>query len=678
MDRKGSKFLFKILIYACLKIFYFAKLNCQGDSYESALLNCPDFGVQKASSGGKIIVDLIKAINLPNYDYFGHASGMTDSYIKVIYGNNNVVKSKIERNSLNPTWNERLTLGYMRSGESISFELWDYDIGLEFADDLVAKKTFRVPYCSFFTANITDIKCDNPYGCESQDSLWASPNNKRCTETIWINLNPSKDLFDEKECIAKTETCLLFNLIIIPFSVKLDQIVSGGSENIQISIFNNPINLNLNQKLLDTLIGYPFIGDVSTRYNVSSSNALLGAINLRFPSSDKTLGPSELVSFYLSVNMPAIIYICRDKLDNLKGVPKWLQKWDKSSESINLEPGNVKFECFYINTTGTVINKYGGIVSGVIPIHFNSIVGYDTNSTINFYQNMYTVLALPTQENLYESNNIVAYDRFGLILTILEYGIIWFWFAFLVTNFLIRINFRMDRIYSYVVNKSFTGGSKNILAILFLEIHNTPSNISYRSHLFHSRSIIYFILCIPFLLLFSWGYCFSATFSPVLLGMAIAWVGNALLFLLLGYKLWSNHQWHLTINSIVSFAISLIFIFVYLFHVIFYGESNESISRPFWFVSNVNFGALSIVFGTLNLIPLIYLTVLKNYPLNSRINQINNKLYGGIIATFKGPKPNDQHANLSFAKSLHILLGNAFTINPYVPQYQVIQNDLIY
>ena len=65
---------------------YSVKFTCQGPGFESSLGNCPDFGLQRMSSGGNVSVVVKRAINMPNKDFSGPASGVSDPYVKFTFG----------------------------------------------------------------------------------------------------------------------------------------------------------------------------------------------------------------------------------------------------------------------------------------------------------------------------------------------------------------------------------------------------------------------------------------------------------------------------------------------------------------------------------------------------------------------------------------------------------------
>lgn len=160
-----------LLLILCFHITAIhATFTCQGTSYAAALRRCPDNGQQRMSSGGNVRILVKDVDNLPNSD----VTTLSDPYVKFTAGKVSVSTS-FKSNTLNPTWNEYVNIGFLGSATLITVEIWDHDTGIEFGDDLLVKASVRVPYCSTMHANITKLDCGMPFNCESTESLWAMP-----------------------------------------------------------------------------------------------------------------------------------------------------------------------------------------------------------------------------------------------------------------------------------------------------------------------------------------------------------------------------------------------------------------------------------------------------------------------------------------------------------------------
>lgn len=169
----------------CWQTVYSFSCNV-GNSYDAALTSCTDGGAQRLTSGGNVSILVHYATNLPNRDASGPAAGVSDPYVKFTVGDISVQTSD-RRNTLNPVWNERVSIGYLNSATAITVEIWDKDSGLEFSDDILVRSQLRVPFCSTFMAPYDEVRCGTPFGCEADDSLWHMPRRQQCNESGAIN-----------------------------------------------------------------------------------------------------------------------------------------------------------------------------------------------------------------------------------------------------------------------------------------------------------------------------------------------------------------------------------------------------------------------------------------------------------------------------------------------------------
>lgn len=191
---------------------------------------------------------------------------------------------------------------------------------------------------------------------------------------------------------------------------------------------------------------------------------------------------------------------------------------------------NFEIILFLQHTDGTVKNQWGGIVSGAIPFKTNTISGYEGIQSSSGYNYNYIILAVPYTVAPREDNLKLIYDMAAFISYLFSYGLIFAIFTYCIARFLRKIDYRVDRLSSFLSTRVLTGEDKCLLATLFLTYHESPCNIHYRAHMFHLRNTLVFILSIPFWLLISWGFSVSATVRPAGLGYAIAFIGPAALF----------------------------------------------------------------------------------------------------------------------------------------------------
>ena len=642
--------------------------TCQGTNYNQALGNCPDKGAQKLSSGGNVTVFVKAAYNLPNMDFSGPAALVSDPYVKFSVGGSEVGRTRFIRNNLNPVWNEKVNLGVLASATEIQVEIWDYDIGVELDDDLLVRAPMRVPYCSMFHANLTSVDCGMPFGCESKDSLWAAPTRLMCNESGIVSfVNGAK-------CFTDSGVCLLIDVIIVPFQMNVELINPRFIQNTPVvSVFGKTAPVTAPWTVTNHY-GYPAIGDVSTVFSTSNMEAskMVGALMLQFRASDKAKGLSNQINFYASVNFPATVYVCRAEADNSNGVPAWLfsDGWSAANVSVNklLVAGTqTYYGCFFKNVDGTTKNKWGGLKRNPLVFYTNTIPGHDQRQVTDlpFYTKMYTVLAIPRLVAEPDDNFNVIYDRDAFINSIGSYGLIWAWFMFIVARFLHKISFRIDRIESWLASRVLTGENKSILGALFLTYQSTPCNVEYRSHLFHAKNAILLLLAIPQLLLIGWGFSCVSMVRPTALGYGVAFLGMGGTFQWFGFRLWEHSGWRLSPLSVVSMGLAVIFFFVFIISTIFVDVAVVT------YGFSLNVAALSLLFGTLNSVPLIFVLFREDKSHRNNLNAVLDKMTDAVVKMRKTERRGEFKECLPANKSLHSLLGAQYTINPKVPFFKM-------
>ena len=83
---------------------------------------------------------------------------------------------------------------------------------------------------------------------------------------------------------------------------------------------------------------------------------------------DRMRGQENQLAWWLSVNLPAILYVCRNELDDKKGVPGWiLSDYDGSLVTANQvkisenSAPDITFRCYERKISGTSKNRWGGV-----------------------------------------------------------------------------------------------------------------------------------------------------------------------------------------------------------------------------------------------------------------------------------------------------------------------------
>lgn len=645
--------------------------TCQGTTYARALNNCPDNGNQRFTIGGNVTVFVKNMRNLPDRDIH-LSSGKSDPYVKFTVNQGRTAKSSYARDTLNPVWNEEVNLGVLHSGTEIKVQIFDADSGIEWFDDLLLTVPIRVPFCSMFNATETENYCEGkPFGCSVDDSTWAAPRRKMCHEFGLINFR------EDANCEDDNAQCLEVEFRIVPFQMEMELAVPKDNETHaltqapEVSAACEPHNTA--PWTLDNLFGYPYLRDQSRSFDSETStfNKMEGALMFKWLEDDRATGDEDEILFYGSVNFPAYIYICRDIEDNENGIPNWiLKEYSARNTSLNrlrLLPSGQDFECYYQWHPGTTKNKWNGVVDNVLAFKSNAIAPFENVQNKNEYRNNYFVLAVPDMIDPEPLDLSIYYNAGTFLATIFTHGLVLAYFLFLIVKFMDKINYRVDRIMTYLVTQVYTGENKTVIATLFLGINGqSPNNIDFRSHLCHAKNVIVFILCIPHTLLIAWGFSSTTVLEPVALGYAIAFLGSGCLFLLYGFALWERRKWHMSPHVLISMILCSVLFLCFLVSVIF---ADPAVVRYHF---AVNFTALSLLFGCLNMIPLLLLVFHRDVAYKTNLAILVEKLTETVykIKEDEGVKVKKGGKPLSVNTVLHALLGSAYTVNPNVPIFQ--------
>jgi hypothetical protein len=592
------------------------------------------------------------------------SSSTSDPYVQFIVGENFRYQTSVILNDVSPKWNELVNIGLLGSGTEMMIKIYDADYGLEFADDLLTHAFMRVPFCSTFNASYVTETCKTPFNCKSQDSLWAMPTRQVCHEVGEINMKPSIP------CGDHGSICLQLEFFITPFKMEVemeDESLVGSTPLVSVAgDFNARVPWEKSN-----FFSFPYLGDITNRFDFRTDeyNHLEGGLIYRVLKADRYSGKENDVLWYGSVNFPAYIYICRDLKDNANGVPPWIlneyQSKNLSTTKMAFFDEDDRFECFFKDSPGTVKNRWGGIRSGYLTFRANTIAGHDNGKADStFYLNHYFVIAIPRVIVPPYEDLSIGYDATGFVSKIFEHGVVWAFFALLAAKFLKKINYRIDRVMTFLVSRVYTGESKNILSTLFFPCENqSPSNIEFRSHLGHAQTVIYFILSIPHLLLIAWGFSCVAVITPPSLGYGIVFLGGAALFLWYGYRLWESRDWHMSPYALMSLILSIVLFFCFIVCIIFSDPAVYKYSHP------ISLPALSVLSGCINVIPLFLLIFQRDKAYKINLSVVVEKLTETVFL-IKNEKKTKTKKPLPINKVLHALLGDCYTLNPNVPLFK--------
>ena len=632
--------------------------TCQGNKINEALSKCPDGGQSLYSSGGNVTAYIKWANNLPNRDFSGPSAGVSDPYVKFIIGDQSV-KSSFVRNTLNPNWGyEAVNIGVLNSATYIGVEIWDYDIGVEGADDLLVTSFVRVPFCSTMNASTSRVECPEIFGCAAEDSAWKTPVRQLCNESGLITF------VNGKQCIDGG-ICLSLDIVIVPFQMSVE-IVNPKTTEIKpyVGVAGRPYGTG---PFMD--YGTVYANDASTSIDITSGllsefRFMKGALIMKQVEAEKAVGYANEIKFWAATNFKSFIYVCRDERDNKLGIPGWITEnyssLNRTATRFKLKFSDNYFECFYQYRDPTIKNRYGGVKSNAIPFYTNTIPGYDGNAFENqiFYNNMYVILAILDVEYKPGDDDTIYFDSSQFIEAGFTYGIVWIYFMYLVSRILNKIDFRIDRMKPYITGLKLTGEDKSLIATLFLTYGATPCNIEFRAHLYHTENAFYFIMSIPVFLLIGWGISCSYIARPPALGFAITFCGMGTIFAWYGYRLWEKSNWLMSPIVFAAQSIAALLMLCFILCVIFIRANKDGyISLP----------ALSLLFGAVNTAPLILLTFHQDKTYKNNLRKVIDMM---TEATYKIKNPHAKPGKRKYMplnKLLHALLGDCYTLNPKVP-----------
>lgn len=285
---------------------------------------------------------------------------------------------------------------------------------------------------------------------------------------------------------------------------------------------------------------------------------------------------------------------------------------------------------------------------------------------------------------------VLTYDSNIFLSLIGSYGIIWAWFMFLIARFLSKIEFKLDRIPNYLINKTVLAGDEcSVLSSLFISYKKSPCNIEFRAHLYHAFNVILFILLIPVFLILSWGFSCTALLQPPALGFGVAFIGSATIFLWYGFRFWETDNYRMNPTILISISISTVLFFCFAIAAVYLNID------MFLLIYEVNFPALSLVFGAMNTIPLLLLTLQKDKNYQDNLQLVVQKLQESVILlndstiavdsiaskkddinkSFKNTESIQESVsktsfNTSSNKVLFSLLQYSYTINPNIGHFR--------
>ncbi|GMI02475.1 hypothetical protein TrVE_jg11966 [Triparma verrucosa] len=638
-----------------------------------------DLGLGGRHNGGGLVIKLLEAKNLKQSDGFGAAGGESDPYVKIRVGDSEATSNYVS-NENDPDWKgEALSLDFRRSGEVGWIELWDHDSGMEFDDDiLVSSVKFHVPYCSM--NNLQEARPNKAcpdlapgVPCSIFTSSFANPVRRICNETAWVNLEKDNEDSDSSRCESDPSMpCLRVLFELEPFTVEVEEQYGTGVK------FGAAVDRYDGwwSAMKDINPHLQYYGELNTDADTTYTGAALnqrndgreeleGSLVMMTPESAKDL-PYDETFVRLSINYDATFYVCRESTqDTHLGSLKWMTdlNYEIASfvtlEDFRTESGtpDAKTErrCYYHKYHATTKNKYGFATDNVITLGGNLPKATIESGSNLRPKRMYTVFIIPDVGPRAVPEDL-SFD-YSLELDISSFILlgVMFLFSFLVMeNHLNKnLNFRLDRMPTFLVTRTMTGGDKNVLALLFEGYMLTENNVEFRRHLYWAEVCMKISMSTPLVLLWAWGLATSASGNPPAVGFAILFIGTAFLLVWYGFKLWTVNQWRMSSITLSCLCLSFLCVLSYAIATAFVDPA------VYLGGLSVNFVAISVVFGTVNVIPLLAMAFLNDSKLRRSAKQLL-----AVLDASAGRMPGTKNAVAWHGKgsAFNKLLGNVWSV----------------
>ena len=688
-----------------------ATFSCQS-TRENDYSNCFDNGVAHASSGGRVFVRLYKAKNLANKDNSAPAAGKSDPQVVFKVGSD-TYESTVKRNTLEPDWKgERVDIGVLKSGTKVEISIKDFDIGVEsysfapYNDRTLGSGYLRVPFCHMFhnppgspdddargggSAAVEEISgCNKPFGCAADETDWAMPHRKLCRESGYINFEASGDnprywgtfqintddddggtvsvSESEPEVCISGGTCLSLAFEIVPFQLSIpridpDQYLGDDDPEegpVLVSVATeDPVLTDVPlwpaSDCVSCMGGAPMYNSGDAISFPGTSSKFAGAIMLRQKYTPQLDGEYNKVRFWVAFNYAADLYTCRLYEDDIAGPLKWLRGWSSSgkiADQVRLESGAIYY-CYKLSSPGITRNRWGGYTDNPVPFYTNEMKKARQQSN-------YIVLAIPQPDPRPADPIEINYTMSIFMAHAFTHGLVFAWISFWVFRLMNKLDFRIGRVTPWLAGRVSTGDEQTILAQLFLSYDETPCNVEFRLHLFDAGMITYFFIALPSLILLAWGLSYAYVGEPSALGHFIAWAGNATLFMNLALRAWESMNWRMAPSILSYIVMSFVCFFIFLVATVFSDPAHQIYGKP------IDFTALSLLFATINCIPLILLVFKQDKTYKHDTNEVFKKMSEAVydIQEAAGKRIKRKADSISANKAIHALLGEAYTLNP--------------
>ena len=359
------------------------------------------------------------------------------------------------------------------------------------------------------------------------------------------------------------------------------------------------------------------------------SKALQGALVMRTPESLRHLPYNEEVA-RVAINFDSMIYVCRELTNDIMlGSLTWMneQGYEVADEIFTTKdyrgyPNTITTNrrCYKRFFEATKKNKYGLSYANVIDFGGNwPKAQIEAGSNLK-PRKMYTVFIVPRigpAPFIPEVDFDYSLDISALIFTFIQFGIMFgVTFYFTEMHLSKNLNYRLDRIETFLVTRTLTGTEKNVIHLLFASYMLTENNVEFRRNLYYAKMAVKVAMMTPFVILWAWGMAAAAIVNPPAVGFAIMFVGTAALLVWYGFKLWTLNNWRMSSTSLYCLGGSFLCVLVYAVATAFVDPAVLVGGKA------VDFIAISVVFGTLNVMPLLAMAFLNDNKLRRSAKQL--------------------------------------------------------
>nr|CCA19505.1 conserved hypothetical protein [Albugo laibachii Nc14] len=622
-----------------------------------AARNCPDNG-DYVAAGGNLTITILEMRNLPNLDHFGHVSLQTDAFLRVRVGNTTKTSDVIP-NSLNPIWPScaraqcdgndivrDMNFGFQRAGNPIILQVWDQDSGLEFHDDLIKSKSMNVIYCSTFSARMQRVHQD--------DSPWKLASQPLCVEQSWIPLTNSATNTCYNQTSGKVSTkvpCMLVRQTVLPFQMRVEQIYLQNASVLGGMAGYYPEYRNASQ----AIYGRVFT-DLSNRlvtyYRMDRSK---GGLLVRFQSElQNAQGNLSLFDTFgfgpyarITINYPAEMFVFR-VLEDAKALPEWLTPafgWTVSRELARITNFGGEYAAYARNVSPHAVNSYGDAMDSGIITGMNVPRGFADKTS-----GMYFIILQPKEfSETIAPDTSIEFTRVHAASLLGQFGITFTLLCWMLFRFLQRLNWRIERASSFFAQQEAVVISKlpgkpakkagrkhsvfpfstrmraeessfftrpSTMSMLFSSAQNEDLNATQLRRFSYANCIVYLCLMTPLLILIAWGITAILIVSPSSLGLALIFLGSAVLFAAFALLRWKHTGWRMS-NTIFKLLLSsFFFTFTFLF--------SATLTDPRAFVGGQDFDflALTSIFLTANLMPMLCIAFSNDQKLRKSLSQV--------------------------------------------------------